>query len=174
MQVAPSSLDFSFVEAMQGKDMITKAEGARVGKARGVIVDTSAMVIEAFTLISTAKGAAANTLMCIDRDDLEQIGDVVLITEEAAVFPTPRLRRNDAFLLDLPVKNTQGALRNTLQPAPAWTRAAVQFSHYTPAHLALHSSSLWIDHAGSAACVQAVKFEQLIPARYACDATVMC
>lgn len=66
-------MQLSFVEALKNKDVISAAEGARLGVATGAILDASAMTLEAITLSDTvAPTARGEPPFCVPTATLTQ------------------------------------------------------------------------------------------------------
>lgn len=75
LQRAPQApIQLSFVEALKGKDVISAAEGARLGVAAGAILDAAAMTLEAITLSDTAAPTArGEPPFCVPTATLTQV-----------------------------------------------------------------------------------------------------
>eukprot|EP00892_Ulva_mutabilis_P009108 jgi/Ulvmu1/656/UM010_0027.1 len=109
LQRAPQApMQLSFVEALKGKDVISAAEGARLGVAAGAILDASAMTLEAVTLSDTvAPTGRGEPPFCVPTATLTQVGDVILVAEERAMRRPPAVP-DFVALLGLHVRTPRG------------------------------------------------------------------
>lgn len=75
LQRAPQPpMQLSYVEALKGKDVISAAEGSRLGRAAGAILDASAMTLEAITLSDTvAPTGRGEPPFCVPTATLTQV-----------------------------------------------------------------------------------------------------
>jgi sporulation protein YlmC with PRC-barrel domain len=101
------TLQFSYADAIAGKDVITCSEGAKLGRANSIVVDAATLTLEALTLTATPQ-PETSTGVCVPLAELTQIGDVVLVESASALQPTPSLR-GFVQLLNFNVKDTAGA-----------------------------------------------------------------
>lgn len=88
----PEQVTLRYVRDVQSKDVISIAQGTRLGRAGSIIVDTVAMTLEAIILKDTPRKGPSVYAECVPLDDLRQIGDVVLVSEESAVQAEPTVR----------------------------------------------------------------------------------
>jgi sporulation protein YlmC with PRC-barrel domain len=88
----PEQVTLRYVRDVQSKDVISTAQGTRLGRAGSIVVDTLAMTLEAIILKDTPQKATSVYAECVPLDDLRQIGDVVLVSDDAAVQKEPTMR----------------------------------------------------------------------------------